>query len=280
MAEAIAPSITIEKYIGTEKPFDPAAVTLQFELKKIEDNLLPEDVDLKETPAARPYQKRAALLDIETTGLYPWESRLICVGILDLQYPEEAPTVFVNEDEETMIKNFAAWFEAQEFEEVWAYNGIFDARFLFGVCMRYRVQAPTLFNVVWHDLMSWLKKAKEAYMEGTQKAGTLDQWGAYVLGREKTLTFEKMMEFWEKRDLEAIVRYNVNDLEMEYELWLLIMFVTGQYDSLPEVLIPIGSEAITGETKLVTCPECGQVNEVPKEATEYKCVGCDDTISI
>ncbi len=276
MAENVAAQITIEEYTGTEKAFDPGAVRLEFDLRRIEENLTPPRITLADPPKPRPYTEKAALIDIETTGLYPWDARLICVGVLDLQHPNLAPSVFVGEDEEQVIKNFVAWYEAQDFGEVWAYNGIFDARFLFGVCLRYRIQAPTLFKVVWHDLISYLKKTKEEYVEGTQKAGTLNQWAEYALGRTKLLTFPQLMALWEERDLEAIVEYNVDDLDIEYELWLLIKYTTGEYMSLPASLVPPGSELVTGETKLATCKTCGQVNEIPEDATNFECVACED----
>ena len=280
MTDGLGTSITVERYVGTEKAFDPEAVKVQFELKKIEKYLLPQEIDLSEKPTARPYDKKGVMLNIETTGLFPWEWQMFSIAVLDMEMPEDAPQVWVHEDEETLVRNFMAWYEAQDFEEIWGYNVNFDVRGLMAACMRYRIQAPKFMATKSHDVMDLMQKGTEDYVTTLNKRGTLDQWGIYLLGRGKIVPQEDVFEWWENRELEKIVEFNANQVLLTYELWLLYQFTTGVYESLPEELIPAGSEEGSGQKKLETCPECGQVNEISKEAEEYTCGGCERTISL
>lgn len=112
------------------------------------------------------------VLDIETTGLNPWESKLVCIGVMDTE--TKKVVTFYHENEEEMLKVFLDYFSRKQFNEVIGYNVLFDARFLFGKCLRYELQANRFFSVIFTDLMWTMKSVIKKY--SFNRPGTLQEW--------------------------------------------------------------------------------------------------------
>jgi DNA polymerase elongation subunit (family B) len=274
MTEKLTPEIKVEEYKGDEKPFIPSDVKLEFELKKIEQKYEPIELTIPLYVKPVVYDKKACILNIETTGVSPTNSVVFCIGIMDLRKPGQAPEMFINEDEETLVRNFIDWFEEQDFEEIWGYNINFDYRFLFSRIMRYRLTAPRFMALKQHDIMDLMKKGTEDYVPTLNKPGTLNEWSIFLLGEDAPAEQTKVFEWWEEGNFEEIINYNMFKIEATYDLFLLWLKATGQIEKLPTELEAAGSEEVTGETKLVRCPECLQVQEIPKSATTYICRIC------
>jgi uncharacterized protein YprB with RNaseH-like and TPR domain len=167
---------------------------------------------------------KICVLDIETTGLLPWEDKLVCIGIRDVDRGKT--TVFFDEDEEILLKRFVTYYERNGFHQIIGYNTSFDWRFLFGRCLKYRIPAPKLFNSHIVDLMDNLRSVRRMY--SYNKPGKLDQWLQMVFGIGKLEKGESVKDLFEKREFTRIIQYNKQDVDMTYRLWERIRFVLCQ----------------------------------------------------
>jgi len=230
--EEITAEVTVEEAPPGTKPFIPTEEKkIIVELEKIPE--VPAEifwpVPGKYEPA--PYTapvKRSMILDIETTGAKPWDSRIICIGAKDAALFDQAPTVFFHDDEKVMVEDFLAWFRSGGFNEIIGYNVSFDTRFIFSRCLFYQLQAPDFFAADLYDLMNVMKQVKQAYVFGFNKPGSLEDWMKYLWGESKDITIAEMLEAYARKEYEPILDYCRQDVEYEFTLWLLVQYVLAQ----------------------------------------------------
>src|SRR4030065_1709890 len=103
----------------------------------------------------------SCIIDIETEDLDPKEGRIICIGTKDAENGKV--TVFFDEDEENMLKDFLGYFHNRNFKEIIGYNILFDIRFIFAKCLRYGLSANGFFSSSITDLMTIMKSVRRIY---------------------------------------------------------------------------------------------------------------------
>lgn len=235
MAEVSA-GLQAEVVETEEQPFVPGAKVVKAVLvaEKKEEPYLPPT-----TPTPQPtldkvvesvkawIPSKKLVLDIETTGIMPFDSRVICMSAMDVTNPDSIVT-FQDENEEKMINDFITFFESHQFNQIIGYNTDFDYRFVFTKCMKYGVRAVSFAEAKIVDVMDFMKKAKTDYVPTMNKSGTLEEWAEYILGRTKSLTIEQIFDLWEKREIDPVINYNREDVMMVFELWMLIQYVRGE----------------------------------------------------
>ena len=226
----VSASIRYEEYDGTEEPFVPVE-----SMKKIEIVLEPE----KETPylyspetSWQPYRpevpkERACVIDIETTGIDPTKSRLVCIGAKDPQFIDQEPVIFFNQDldyEEEAVLAFKNWFTENGFTKIIGYNADFDYRFILTLLMKYRIVWPEWFKVDIFDLMDYLKKGKTKYVPTMNRVNKLQEWAEFFLGKVKLMSFPELMRAIEEKDWAKIIEYNKVDVELCFLIWYLVIY--------------------------------------------------------
>lgn len=246
--------------------------------------------------------KKALVIDIETTGLKPWEGKIFAIGVLDPQKAIEGVTVFVDDDEEQLMKDFINFYQTNGYNELIGFNVSFDLRWMFAVAMKYRQTAAELFNANLRDVSQVLKQVQEAFVYGFNRPGTLDEWSFYLLGVEKIvpygpdptpeeleikkkwnkteLTHKRLNEAFEKRDWETITGYNARDVEITYSLWSLTELAKGRAEM--TVINPGNPVELTNPGELVEkrCPVCGQVQYVKAGTTTIFCEVCEKDVNV
>ena len=241
--EAAAISVKKTLYSGTETPIPPGGggteKKVEFLLEKIASEEAEPDPDWYDpgsdawspgtsTFGTVPYYsavgEKSAIIDIETTGTKPWESRITCIGVKLLGDPSLPVMQFTDEDEATLLRAFANWFTGAGLTELIGYNVIFDVRFIFVACMRYRIKLPPINSVTLYDLMQTMEQVWQKFIYGNNAAGTLDNWCRYLFNEEKPGTTDAMMKAWADKNFDKIKEFNRWDLEHEFLLLSLIEY--------------------------------------------------------
>ena len=226
---AIAAGVTAEIVETTEQTWKPGA-------KKIEVVLQPKPGEEPYYPEYSPYTtfaappepaKHSIVINVETTGSVPYESRIMHIAAIDLANPEKV-VEFFDEDEEQMVLKFISWFESQGFSEIIGYNVGFDYRFIFTRLMRFRIQAPVFMDARLFDVMQTMKQVKAEYVFGFNKPGTLDAWADYVLGMTPPMSQKAVLLAWESKEYDKIAKYNEYKVTATILLYALTKFVEGE----------------------------------------------------
>jgi len=230
--EEITAEVTVEEAPPGTEPFIPAEEKkIVVELEKIPEVpaeiFWPEPGKYQPAPYTAPV-KRSMVLDMETTGALPWDSRIICIGAKDAALFDQEPVVFFHEDEKVMVTDFLNWFTAGGFNEIIGYNVSFDFRFIFSRCLFYQIQAPDFFAADLYDMMNVMKQVKQAYVFGFNKTGPLEDWMQFLWNEHKAMTIEELLEAYARKEYEPILDYNRQDVEYEFTLWLLVQYVLAQ----------------------------------------------------
>lgn len=237
MAEVIG-EVKAEKISTTEEPFMPGQKVIRAIMKPLigEDPYYPLVSPLPTLVSPLEIEQHSCILDIETTGLDPWDSKMICIGALDvatvasLEDIAKNTIVFASDDESQMIDNFIDWFKRNEFTQIIGYNLSFDHRFIFAKCLKFMVPCSQFRYADMYDIMQVMQQVKREFVYGFNKAGSMSLWTEYLFGRTKTMTIEDMLKAYKEGRIQDIVEYNKDDVRSTYDLWALIRFVSETYD--------------------------------------------------
>lgn len=224
-------------------------------------------------PEAKPV-KKSLILDIETTGDKPWESRIFAISFMDPARPEVEPVCMINEKEDELVKDFLEWYEGEGYDDIIGYNVSFDFRFIFAACMRYRLAAKSFFTSTLSDLMQVMKQVQVKFVFGYNKPGKLEEWAMYLLGKKKTLNYKQLLRAWRERELGLIGEYGKNDVRLTYELWALTQLAFGEVVIASETT-PV-AETNPPETSAAKgyCKTCGQEKKLALGETAWTCEVC------
>ena len=235
-----------------ELPRLPAAEAPAPELPTILNPFLPAEHEATYPKTAPMPEDRPLIIDIETTGTDPMDSRLICIGLKDPLKPEQPVQVIMREDEEEMLRYFFQYFKIGGYNALIGYNLVFDYRYLWIKALDYMISCKEYHDAALHDIMQILTQVKEAFVYGVLPKSKLNDWAKYLLGMEKTMTIKEMLLAWTQKRYDAIKEYVINDVQIEFYLWALIEISRTAPISLGEVSTPT---KLSGESTL-TCPRC------------------------
>jgi len=150
---------------------------------------------------------RHVFTDIETTGLYPFVHRIVCIGWAC----EGKKRTIVDRDERGMLQQFLDFL--QPGDTLVGYNFDFDYGFLVLRCLKHGVNPQKLIFCERIDLMKPIKALIEA--KGVSLQTLADFFGFEY---EKT-SGKKIPEFWENGDYEAIKRHCLSDVGLAAQLF-------------------------------------------------------------
>jgi DNA polymerase elongation subunit (family B) len=235
MAEKSASADIKTSVVETEEsPFIPGEKVIKAVMAKVpeEEPYYPPEVPEEYLPTYEelPFFKaepknNPVVLDIETTGANPWDSRIICISARSID-PAAKIQTFFDLDEKAMVNEFLDWFRTNSFNQIIGYNVSFDHRFIFAKCCKYLIRCGIFADAELYDIMNVMQQVKQAYVYGFNKAGSLNDWAEFLLGAGKKMTIDELFKAWEDKRYEAIINYNRDDVELEYTLWLIINYVS------------------------------------------------------
>lgn len=270
---------------GTEEEVEVAQEVVR------EITLEPEEYSQSDYTSIPSYTitKRSLIVDIETTGVQPYESRIIAIGFLDPSQENPEVSIFVEEDEETLVQKFVDFWEGSTYTDFVGYNAPFDYRFLFAACARYRISAPRLFDASVYDLQDVYDKVRPGQVFGRNKSGTLDDWSQYLLGFGKDTSAAEVIQAWKDGKIDIVVQHVQTDVIIEYALFLLDKLAKGQLNVVATAIQGSGttfssqSPAVAMEDGAVDtpvkvyCSICAQEHMQTAKGKEFKCTVCGGT---
>ena len=245
---------------------------------------------LKELPSYQAATKEL-VINCETTGALPWESRLILIGVMDPNELEPQVLTFYQETEEATITEFVEWLNGTTYDTLVSFNVAFDYRFLYVLMQRYRLLCPIWPKMDLVDMMTQQKQVKQAFVPGYNKEGTLEQWSTYLLGTQPYAPQAQVYTWLKEGNIDEIVNFNADKITKTYFLFTLGRLTAG---TLQETIETHGASQVTAEIATgsqypgagtldheitVKCPRCGQEQVMPRSEKVVSCFVCGTPIA-
>ena len=236
--------------------------------------------------------KRSVILNIETTGLSPLDSRIMCIAVLDPAELEVQALQFMEPSEEETVRAFANVFEAEAWTEVIGFNVDFDYRFIFTAMEKYRIQAPKYMAAKLYDVMKVQQTGQPDFVSTLNKTDTLDAWGKSLVGFGKLYPQEEVLIAWEQGNFRKVMDFNENQVVLTYALWTLDQYVrgniSGEIPGLAEesqVFVqqsPLKSIPVDVKQNLpyAICPECSSLIDKPEGSGAATCPTCGMSVTL
>lgn len=239
------------------------------QIKPFQYNLLdPQYSAPKGFKTPDPEVTRDLLINIETTGVHPWNSKAYSIAVQDLSRPEEEPIVFINDDEKQLLIEFLEYFNYVQPERFVGFKVIFDYRWIYALMMKYRISNEHFKKIALRDVKQLMDQIKEEFVYYPDKKGTLNDWGKYLFGIGKYGSQETMLKKYISGDFDYVNNFQLRQLDLTNGLYQLFLFCGSGL--LPEALTPIstprfesGAQELPKEIKsqqTKICQECLQEN--------------------
>jgi len=218
--------------------------------------------------------KKSLILNIETTGLKPWEHRITTIGLQDPMMPNSEPFIIMLEDEETMLQAFFSIVAEEGYNEFIGYNLGFDFRFLLLRAMKYQIPCSEFYWCELFDLMQVMAQGKTSFVYNPQKPPSLSDIADFFWEYPKTITDLEMIQAYLTGDLEVVREFAIAQIIRTNALYHLFKYVsitpsnvlasnnTNSFEN------PLFENATASYSKL-TIPEASTPNQ-----TLYKCPNC------
>jgi len=277
-------------------------ITLPFILTTTEEGLPPEpiptpdeeipesDLDLLDplfidfTPLTEipPVVEKELLINIETTDLNPWDGNIYSIAMLELDNPDAAPIILVDNNEQNLVQEFSNFFETGKYTKLVGFKTTFDHRYIFSKLMLYRIKNKAFVDVPMRDIKQIMDQVQEQFVYFPSKTGTLDDWGKHLFGVGKFGDQETLLREYIAGNLDYVRSFQTRQIELEANLYALARFVASESPEtgsshLPEEgssHIPTFGAGIESDPPMKECKNCVQMN--PLDATE--CLVCGDKL--
>ena len=207
---------------------DNLLATMTKEAVYIDPSMIIEPKDYSSAPPAVELidipidpEKKELILNIETTGLYPWDSRIISIGWLDPRDPNNTTEIVMLSDEEAMIKTFLKFYHENGYNQIIGYNLVFDFRFICARAMYWRLPIAEFLKVDLYDMMQVMQQMRQSFVYGISKAGTLDQWAEELFNFPKIFTDEEMLTYYAKGEYAKVFSFALDQVLRTYTLYIL-----------------------------------------------------------
>jgi len=215
------------------------------------------------------------VLDIETTGLKPHESRIICIGLKSLQDRRREPIQLMDMDEEKILVEFRRWMKALNPSHLVGWGLGFDYKFIFQKLAAWRLECRELQETWFYDLADVYRRGMEANVWTLQKMDSLADVSVALLDREKMLQHGETLEAWLAGEYDKIKAHNLNDLEIIADLWLLAQHAMGKGELVEELIREApGMPPTAGTGMKVKCPVCLAERIIPAGEKPGACPVC------
>ena len=222
-------------------------------------------------------KQKVLSLDVETTGLNPWEYRMIVCSVWPLDIPKGQMVTFAGWDEEKLTRELFAYIEEQKPDIILAFNAKFECRCFVTRAMQYHIVAPWIWNVEWHDMMTMLEGGWKNGLSGTMPAGTEENWLAYFFGEVKPYNMDECFEGLRAGRLDEMIIRNRTCVQGQGDLYQLYQYCRfGADEEVAEEKPSVTriNEWSEGDPELVKCPVCSAINEIKESADPGQCWRC------
>ncbi len=221
--------------------------------------------------------KKIIAYDTETTGVNPWDYRLLVCSFWDLSKPISEMVTFSGWDEQKLTQSIADYLNSEKPDSLVQYNNGFDERALLTRFMLYQIKVSGWNSIYQEDVMDILKKGTTKNITSSQAVGTEEQWFQYFFGQSKPYTIEECFEGVRNGDLTRLILRNRTCVESEGSIYLLFRTVTDIESSGLVVAAPTAVNVEESQVQgicMIKCPTCNAENAVPCNSKNNQCAIC------
>ena len=222
-------------------------------------------------------KQKVLSLDVETTGLNPWEYRMIVCSVWPLDIPKGEMVTFAGWDEEKLTRDLFAYIAEQKPDIILAFNAKFECRCFVTRAMQYHIIAPWIWSCEWHDMMTMLEGGWKNGLSGTMPSGTEENWLAYFFGEVKPYNMDECFEGLREGRLDEMIIRNRTCVQGQGDMYQLYQYCRlGGDEEIPEEKPSVTriNEWSEGEPELVKCSVCSAINEIKESADPGQCWRC------
>lgn len=223
------------------------------------------------------YDKTILSVDVETTGINPWDYKMVGCSVWDLNEPKAEMKSFFGWDEEKVCQDLFEYISSKKPDVLLAFNAKFENRCFISRAMLYHIAIPWWYTCEWHDLMTILEGGWKNGLSGTMPTGTEEQWLDFFFGEKKPYTIEECFEGVRNGSLKEFIIRNRTCVEGQGDIYQLFQFALA-----PEG-VKIAEEkpsfARIDEMRalgmvLEKCTVCDAVNEITDVQNPGQCWRC------
>jgi len=221
--------------------------------------------------------KTVLSLDAETTGINPWEYKLIVNSVWDLNEPKGNMKTFSGWDEEELCKELFAYIESKKPDVILAFNAKFEQRCYTTRAMLYHIQAPWIWSCEWHDMMTMLEGGWKNGLSGTMPAGSEENWLQFFFGESKPYNIDECFEGVRNGSLREFEIRNRTCVQGQGDMYRLLMYCQASEEGKVAEVKPSTAridELSEAGTILEKCQVCEAVNEVTDPSNPGQCWRC------
>jgi len=233
--------------------------------------------------AAYSIGKKVLSLDVETTGLNPWEYKMIVCSVWDLDEPKGDMRTFAGWDEETLTREMFEYIAAKEPNVILAFNAKFECRCFVTRAMLYHIQAPWIWSVEWHDMMIMLEGGWKNGLTGTMPAGSEENWLKFFFNEVKPFSIEECFQGIREGRLDEMIIRNRTCVQGQGDMYQLFMYCQSSGETKIAEEKPSAariSELEEEGTVLEKCEVCSAVNEVVDPSKPGQCWRCHANLPV
>jgi len=221
--------------------------------------------------------KKVLSLDVETTGLNPWDYKLIVCSVWDLDEPKSNMITFASWDEEQLCYDLFEYIAKKEPDVILAFNAKFECRCFITRAMLYHIQAPWIWSVEWHDMLTMLEGGWKNGLTGTMPAGTEENWLKFFFNETKPYTIDECFEGIRQGRLDEMIIRNRTCVQGQGDMYQLIMYCQSANEGeIPEEK-PTAEridDVLDEGLFTVKCAVCSAVNEISSINNPGQCWRC------
>ena len=221
--------------------------------------------------------KRVLSLDLETTGLNPWDYKMIVCSVWDLSEPKSEIKTFAGWDEEELCVEMFDYIKSKDPEVILAFNAKFECRGFITRAMYYHIKAPWIFTSEWHDMLAMLEGGWKNGLTGTMPAGSEENWLKFFFNEVKPYNIEECFQGVREGRLDEMIIRNRTCVQGQGDMYKLFMYIqsTSEEDIAEDKpTAPRMDESYDEGLLLVACEVCNAVNEVKQAKSPGQCWRC------
>lgn len=255
------------------------------------DPVMPKP-DVPYVPYFEDPAKKRLIINLETTGLNPWQHRIIAIGLQDPLFPNENPSVLLLEEENLMLDLLFTIIKDGGYTEIVGYGCSFDFRFILLRAMFYNMDCREFYDMSLFDLMQAAGQGKFEFMYYAPRPPKLSDLADFLWQYPKPFSDLDMLKYWKLGQLDKVIEFTSSQITRIMALYqLFLKITTSTFIALPPgsvspTLEPSISLSVNTASKLtipeanvpamnpLKCPSCLAEFNVPVNQAEANCPIC------
>ena len=169
---------------------------------------------------------KSLIINIETTGLKPWEQRIISIGVQDPLNTTEQPIVLIELDEASMIMQLLEIIKSGGYTDVIGYGYAFDLRFLVLRAMKLGINCKQFVELRIFDLMQSMAQVLPKFVYKAKQPPSLSDVSDFLFGYPKPFSDLEMMKFYASGRLDKVIEFTSSQITRIMLLYHLFRNIT------------------------------------------------------